>query len=305
MTGLLETVAGLIIEAGVAIEDIYETDFRVDTKDDASPITEADRRAHRIIRDGLAGIDIAGYSGLPFLSEEGIHTSFEERKTWKRYWLVDPLDGTKEFVQRNGEFTVNIALIEDSLPAAGWVYVPVTGVLYIGFPGEGAYRLENARGKYRSSERASDTASPSDSASGPAAVMRSAVRLPDKNNAGSGTLKIVASRSHLNDTTKRYIDTIQQRLGVPAETIQAGSSLKLCRIAEGSADLYPRFGPTMEWDTAAAHAVCRAAGCRVISLETNNEMEYNKADLHNPHFIAAPASRAERYIPSDSSPTQR
>ncbi len=277
MTALIDAAGRIIIEAGLAILQVYDTDFQVDTKEDASPITEADRRAHRIIREGLRNIDIPEYRHLPFLSEEGLHTPYPERKAWKRYWLVDPLDGTKEFVHRNGEFTVNIALIEDGLPAAGWVYVPAADLLYVGTAGEGAYRLENAN----------RTAGRGDM-----------VRLPDtRRQAGRDVLKIVASRSHLNEATRRYIETVQTRLGRQGETVQAGSSLKLCRIAEGSADLYPRFGPTMEWDTAAAHAVCRAAGASVTDVETGKEMRYNKEDLRNHHFIAAPAEEISALLP--------
>ncbi len=279
MTALIDAAGRIIIEAGLAILQVYDTDFQVDTKDDASPITEADRRAHRIIREGLSNIDIPEYRHLPVLSEEGLHTPYPERKAWKRYWLVDPLDGTKEFVHRNGEFTVNIALIEDGLPEAGLVYVPVTDMLYIGTVGEGACRIENAS---RTDRRGG------------------IVRLPDTRRDEKRrreVLTIAASRSHLNEATKQYIETVQPRLGRRVETVRAGSSLKLCRIAEGSADLYPRFGPTMEWDTAAAHAVCRAAGASVTDVETGEEMRYNKEDLRNHHFIAAPAEEISALLP--------
>lgn len=276
-------IHGLIIEAGKAVLAVYETDFAVNTKDDESPITEADRKAHHIIREGLSRIAAAGCSRLPFLSEEGQHTPYPERKKWERYWLVDPLDGTKEFVRQNGEFTVNIALVENGLPAAGWVYVPVSDVLYCGAAGEGAFRLEKAGEKQFQQSFLKQSGG----------IQPAALR---GRTAVSSVLKVVASRSHLNQATKKYIETIQKCLEIPAETVQAGSSLKLCRIAEGSADLYPRFGPTMEWDTAAAHAVCRAAGCSVIDLDTRLEMRYNKEDLRNHHFIAAPASTVSSYL---------
>ncbi len=280
---LHKALRACIVEAGHAILEVYDTNFTVESKTDDSPITEADRRAHAVIKDGLASVDVQGWQDLPFLSEEGVHTPYKARKTWKRFWLVDPLDGTKEFVNRNGEFTVNIALIEDGLPAAGWVYVPVSDVLYWGIVGKGAFKKE---------------------ADGPAVPLRDT--LSGARDAATkheplrpGPLTIVASRSHLNEETKRYIESVQKRTGRNAVTVQAGSSLKLCRIAEGSADLYPRFGPTMEWDTAAAHGVCLAAGCSVLDVSTGREMRYNKEDLHNHHFIAAPAETMHHYFSTD------
>lgn len=257
-----------IVAAGKAILSVYDTDFAVDTKQDETPITEADRRAHDLIQRGLRELQVPGFENLPLLSEEGMHTPYAERKDWDRYWLVDPLDGTKEFVNRNGEFTVNIALIEDRRPAMGFVYVPVTDVFYYGIEGFGAFRVDGAS-THRGTERT-----------------KHAAALPDK-HLPEEPVTIVASRSHLNDETRDFISRLESDLNRKTETIQAGSSLKLCRIAEGSAHLYPRFGPTMEWDTAAAHGVCTAAGCDVIHASTGAEMRYNKENLRNPYFIAA------------------
>lgn len=267
MEMITEAVETCMLEAGKAILEVYGTDFGVDKKGDDSPITEADRRAHDIIRKHLDEIDVEGYAGLPFLSEEGMHTPYGERRHWHRYWLVDPLDGTKEFVGKNGEFTVNIALIEDGLPAAGWVFVPVTGTLYWGIAGSGAFRKSKDGN-----------------------ISRLAT------GAAASKLRIVASRSHLNKATESYIKRVLELLGTEGDIVRAGSSLKLCRIAEGSADLYPRFGPTMEWDTAAAHGVCRAAGSTVIDITTLREMRYNKETLRNNYFLAAPADKAPAYL---------
>lgn len=285
---LCEEVGRCILRAGRAILDIYSTDFNVDEKSDSSPITEADRQAHTIIQEGLKDLSIPGYRNLPFLSEEGAHTPYGERRTWERYWLVDPLDGTKEFVGRNGEFTVNIALIENSSTRAGWVYVPVTDTLYFGDEDEGAFRV------------APDGSADSKTAAGfhenKGFAARAASIPGGTDGRNSEKLRVVASRSHLSEDTKNYIDAVSRRFGKEVETVQAGSSLKLCRIAEGTADLYPRFGPTMEWDTAAAHAVCRAAGCSLIDIETGDEMKYNKENLLNPFFLAAPVDTIPPFI---------
>ncbi len=244
---------------------IYTTDFTVTTKDDASPLTEADTASHRILAEALK-------ESYPVLSEEGAAIPYEERRLLDRYWLIDPLDGTKEFIKKNGEFTVNVALIEAGVPLAGWVYVPVTDTLYMGFAEKGARKLAKA-GRIPFGN-----------------CWEYGVPLPARNAYRPFT--VVASRSHLNQATADYIASVEECRG-RVERISAGSSLKLCLVAEGAADVYPRFAPTMEWDTAAADAVCRAAGALVLDKETGEPLRYNKKDLHNPHFLVISSLRKE------------
>ena len=242
-------------EAGAAILEVYETDFDVEAKDDASPLTEADLRSHRIITRRLA----ERYPDVPLLSEESSEqAAYEVRKRWKQYFLIDPLDGTKEFVKRNGQFTVNIALIEDGRPAAGVVYAPVLDWMYCGAEGGGAFKSEK---------------------DGPLE------RLEPNGPAAPGKLTIVGSRSHPTPEMEAFVEE-QRGRGGEVEFIAMGSSLKLCIIAEGKADVYPRFGPTMEWDTAAADAVVRAAGRRVTKHDSDEPLPYNKENLLNGWFIA-------------------
>lgn len=252
MNELLFLALGAAQRAGQAIIDIYtspETDWQVEHKADDSPLTLADRRAHAIIADAL------GSTGIPLLSEEGIHAPWKERQTWKRLWVVDPLDGTKEFIRRNGQFTVNIALVEDGMPRLGVVHVPSTGCTYYGTAGGGAWRRKPGQ---------RDEALPADR--------------------GDRPFTVVASASHMSPETAAYIETLRdEHPGLALAT--AGSSLKLCRVAEGSADVYPRFAPTMEWDIAAGHAVALAAGRTVTDAHTGQPLHYNKEDLHNPWFI--------------------
>jgi 3'(2'), 5'-bisphosphate nucleotidase len=245
---LLAAVVKLAARAGDAILSVYSEQFEVAHKADQSPLTVADLRAHEIISQGLRALT----PEVPVLSEEASDISFEQRQAWTRYWLVDPLDGTKEFVSRNGEFTVNIALIENHVPVLGVVHVPVTSTTYTGTTSGGAFRQIDGQ-----------TPEP----------LR--VRAP----VGS-PLRIVGSRSHRGDTLDQYLP----KLG-PYELIAVGSSLKFCLVAEGSADFYPRFGPTSEWDTAAAQAVVEAAGGAVVKTD-GEQLRYNtKADLLNPHFL--------------------
>ena len=245
---LLANVVKLAQRAGDAILSVYSEQFEVTHKNDQSPLTVADLRSHEIISQGLRALT----PDLPVLSEEASDISFEQRQTWTRYWLVDPLDGTKEFVSRNGEFTVNIALIDDHVPVLGVVHVPVTSTTYTGAKGIGASKQVDGQKPEPLNVR-SPAADP---------------------------LRIVGSRSHRGDSLDQYLP----KLG-PYELVAVGSSLKFCFVAEGSADFYPRFGPTSEWDTAAAQAVVEAAGGAVI--KTNGErLRYNtKADLLNPHFL--------------------
>lgn len=247
---LLDAVAGIAETAGRTILDVYETDFAVEAKADASPITEADRRAHDVIRAGLAALP----GERPILSEEARAVPWEVRRHWRDYWLVDPLDGTKEFIQRNGQFTVNIALVRTGRPVLGIVHVPVSGVTYGGIVGRGAWR------RTRGGEKQAINVQP----------------------LGDRPVRVVGSRSHRGPDLDGYLE----RLG-PHEMVPMGSSLKFCIVAEGNADVYPRLGPTSEWDTAAAEAVLTAAGGRVVASD-GQPIAYNKGpDLLNPWFIAS------------------
>jgi len=244
----IEPIAALAKEAGAAILEVYGGDFDVENKTDDSPLTEADLQSHRIIASGLADLS----PPLPVISEEGGLPDFDTRRAWTRYWLVDPLDGTKEFVNRNGEFTVNIALIDEGRPVLGVVHVPVTGVTYVGAPELGAQRRD-ADDRRESIHVAARAASP---------------------------VRIVGSRSHRSDGLAEFLAALGD-----TELVPMGSSLKFCVVAEGSADLYPRFGPTSEWDTAAAQAIVEHAGGAVVTLD-GAPMRYNtKDDILNPHFL--------------------
>jgi len=237
-------------QAGEAILHVYNQEFDVEHKEDNSPLTQADIAAHKIIVQGLSSLD----PKLPIVSEESSPPDYSVRSTWPAYWLVDPLDGTREFVKRNGEFAVNIALISGQEPILGVVHAPVTGETWHASEGNGAYKRVHGGASKRIHCRKSDSASP---------------------------LVIAQSRSHPSEALKTFMD----KAG-PHETIAMGSSIKLCFIAEGKADLYPRLGPTSEWDTAAAHAVLREAGGDVTDTQMNT-LRYNSKDsLLNPHFFA-------------------
>lgn len=249
------------IEAGKAILSIYSKEsIHIDYKGDQSPLTIADRTAHRIIEERLI------LSEMPVLSEEGREIPFQEREKWDEFWMVDPLDGTKEFIHRNGEFTVNIAWIKNQHPIAGIIYVPVTAELYVAVQGEGAFKISHPNESISFSE-----------------IKKTGQSLPFLKN--DHIYRIVASRSHCNSQTEEFI-TQKQKIHLQTEVVQAGSSLKLCRVAENSADIYPRFGPTMEWDTAAGHAILKACGKNLVSVTAQTELSYNKPDLLNPFFIA-------------------
>ena len=241
-------VVRLAQRAGDAILSVYSEQFEVTHKTDKSPLTQADLRSHEILSQGLRALT----PNLPVLSEEDSEIAFEQRRQWQRYWLVDPLDGTKEFVSRNGEFTVNVALIEDHVPVLGVVHVPVSGTTYTGQTGVGAFRELSGE----QPEQLHVTT--------PAAT----------------PLRIVGSRSHRGDSLDKLLPKLE-----PYEMVAVGSSLKFCLVAEGSADFYPRFGPTSEWDTAAAQAVVEAAGGKVVTTD-GQRLRYNtKAELLNPHFL--------------------
>jgi len=295
------------LEAGDAILEIYSRDFEVEYKADASPLTEADRTAHNIIVRNLEG------TSFPVLSEESREIPAVERRSWKCFWMVDPLDGTKEFIRKNGEFTVNIALVKNKVPILGIVYVPVAGILYLGVNGysnpwnlTGAWKaargkdfqgLEDLLEKFPGAGRGESGIFQRLEISGP-------LRRPPR---------VAASKSHCNDTTRNFIAEIEEKYG-EIELVSKGSSLKLCMVAEGTADIYPRLAPTMEWDTAAAQAVVEASGGRVVqydpeipapeylndigdwSISANQgahqtsglrELTYNKAELLNPFFVVS------------------
>ena len=252
------------IDAGKAIMDIYNdpaADFGIEQKADNSPLTKADKAAHKIISNLLS------VTPFPILSEEGADIPYKERKKWQTFWLVDPLDGTKEFIKRNGEFTVNIALIEKGVPDAGVIYVPVRRELYFGSLNEGAFKASDIDYEHQPTLE----------------ELRTKARRMPVTPLHQG-LVVVASRSHMTEETRMYIDNLRKQ-GVPVTLISSGSSLKICLVAEGSADIYPRFAPTMEWDTAAGHAIVKAAGCEIYHIDEKTPLRYNKEDLHNPWFI--------------------
>ncbi len=237
-------------EAGAAIMEIYAGDFRVETKSDESPLTCADRASHEVIVRRL----MEHFPEIPVLSEEGLDIDFAERCSWERFWLVDPLDGTKEFIKKNGEFTVNIALIENGRVVFGVVYVPARQTLYWGGAEQPAMSQVGDGEAY-------------------------AIKV--KQSVAEQGLTVVMSRSHPSPELEVYL----QDLSV-ADAVSVGSSLKFCVVAEGKADLYPRLGPTMEWDVAAGHAVVEAAGGQVTTID-GDILKYNKENLLNPYFIVS------------------
>jgi len=250
---LTQTAIKAAIKAGNEILDVYYNfDFGVEIKSDNSPLTIADRRAHNVITA------ILNETEIPVLSEEGKSIPYEERKTWNLFWLVDPLDGTKEFIKRNDEFTVNIALIEGSVPVAGVVYVPVTRELFWG----------NHSGSFKAFVENEG--------------LNNIQRLPSivtKEN-----FVIAGSKSHMNPETEAFIEKLDKK-GKPVEIKSKGSALKICMVAEGVADIYPRLAPTMEWDTAAGHAIVKFTGREIVQFENNRPLVYNKENLLNPWFV--------------------
>ena len=247
---LLDKLLQIADTASEKVMAIYQTDFEVNIKEDDSPITAADIASHHVIVDGLKALT----PDIPILSEESANAPWDERKHWTRFWLVDPIDGTKDFTNRTGEFTVNIALIEKGEPVMGVVTAPALNEAYWGIKGKGAWKRE-ADGSTRKLQ---------------------VVEPPE-------AVRTVASKNHLNQETRDFIEQLGKH-----ELVQAGSSLKFCRIAEGKADIYPRLGPTCEWDTGAAHAVLAAAGGKVNKLD-GTPLLYGKEDVLNPYFVASGA----------------
>lgn len=251
------------IAGGEEIMKIYNSeDFQVEIKDDSSPLTIADTNANNRIMQFLIP------TGIKIISEENKQLAYKDRKDWDVCWIVDPLDGTKEFIKKNGEFTVNIALIKNGLPVLGVIYVPATSILYYA-------DVEQAKGYKTTIKNTRDLSS-------------------DINNSEEiipGTLgknlKVVGSKSHMNDDTLNYIDSLKETYSKSVEIVPMGSSLKFCLVAEGLADVYPRFAPTMEWDTAAGQAICNAVGIQVIDKETNENMRYNRLNLLNNYFLVS------------------
>ena len=245
---LIHSVIKIARQAGAAIMDVYASDFEIYLKDDRSPLTNADMRANTIITEGLEKL----IPDVPILSEEGDNIPFNERSKWESYWLVDPLDGTKEFIKKNDEFTVNIALIENGKPIFGVVYAPALDVLYWGEVGEGAYKK-----------------------SGDSAEVK--INILDELNS---PVLVAGSRSHPSERMNAFMGQFKE-----SQVRPMGSSLKVCLVADGSVHLYPRLGPTMEWDIAAGHAILMGAGGRVETVD-GATLRYGKPDFKNPHFIA-------------------
>ena len=272
MTADLLLAARTAVAAGRKILKIYEAGFSVEEKADGSPLTQADSAAHQVIKAAMAT------TGLPLLSEEGRDIAYEKRKTWTAFWLVDPLDGTKEFVHRRGEFTVNIARVEGGRPVQGVIYLPTAETLYVADGKAGAFRLGG-----ESLAALEETAQTPDTAAAWSALTAAAERLP-LSGAKYRPYTIIGSRSHGTEAVVQFVAE-QRKTHGRIEFISAGSSLKFCRVAEGAADVYPRFGPTMEWDTAAGQAVAEAAGAEVVEAQSGRPLVYNKADLLNPWFI--------------------
>jgi len=265
------------INAGDAILEVYRSaEFEVEVKADKSPLTLADKRSHDIIVNCLAEFDV------PILSEEGKEIPYLERNKWDTYWLIDPLDGTKEFIKKNGEFTVNIALIQDHKPKAGVVFVPDKGILYFALNDIGSFKVESSKVLDLMDDTVSDSISHPSADALNEIVSRSA-KLPVHDSTNK-PFTIIGSRSHATPELEAFVEEKRREHG-EVDFISAGSSLKLCLVAEGRADIYPRTGPTMEWDTAAGQAVVEFSGGKVFKYDTEEPLDYNKENLLNPWFV--------------------
>ncbi|MCL4136488.1 UNVERIFIED_CONTAM: hypothetical protein GTU68_036029 [Idotea baltica] len=247
----IELIVKIAIEAGDAILEIYKQDFEVEYKADESPLTSADKASNEVIVEALK----KAYPSIPILSEENKVLDYSERKNWEYCWVVDPLDGTKEFIKKNGEFTVNIALVHNNYPVLGVIHIPVQEKTFYGIENKGSFVKTD--GDWTKIEK----------------------RQPNKEK-----LLVVASRSHLNEDTSQYVDGLRSHFD-DVEFVSAGSSLKFCLVAEGLADQYPRFAPTMEWDTAAGQIIAEQAGATVVIANTSERVNYNKENLLNPYFL--------------------
>ncbi len=262
MTENLKIALTAALEAGKAILEIYHSgEFDIEIKGDNSPLTKADTASHNVILRHLEKTNI------PVLSEEGKEIPYQERKTWNQLWVVDPIDGTKEFIKRNGEFTVNIALIQDQKTLLGVIFVPASGDLYFSTKDRGAYKVSVDLNTLNMDN-----------------LLERSTKLPvDRKDK---TYTLVASRSHMSPETEAYIQEMKAKYGA-VNLVSKGSSLKLCMVAEGRADCYPRFAPTMEWDTAAGQAICEHAGFKVIDWSTKKPMLYNRKELLNNWFLVS------------------
>jgi 3'(2'), 5'-bisphosphate nucleotidase len=264
---LIEQAITASVHGGKEILKVYEGEIIVEMKDDKSPLTEADKRSNTAIVHYLES------TALPLLSEEGKSIDYTERANWDLFWLVDPLDGTKEFIKRNGEFTVNIALIKNQTPVGGVIYAPVINDLYFSIEGVGAYKLNcaiDALVEMIGNNNFIDS------------LINKSDKLPTAK--GDRMFTVVASRSHMSEETTAFIDQLKSQHG-EINLISKGSSLKLCLVAEGAAEVYPRFAPTMEWDTAAGHAIALGAGLTVRHTDNSAPLVYNKENLLNPWFV--------------------
>jgi 3'(2'), 5'-bisphosphate nucleotidase len=256
----LKIAVNAAIKAGKSTLTFYNNDLEIQLKPDYSPLTLADLESNAIIESELKKTEI------PILSEESQQIEYSERKNWEKYWLVDPLDGTKEFIKKSEEYTVNIALMKNDYPVMGVIYLPAKDILYFGCQNVGAYKLINAANR-KDNELF---------------LEKNWQKLP---LTATNSFTIVASRSHLDENTKAFINSAE-RIYHPITIENYGSSLKFCMIAEGRADVYPRMAPTMEWDIAAGHAIVEAAGCCLVKYPSFKPIDYNKEDLRNPWFIA-------------------
>ncbi len=263
MNRFLETAVKASLEAGKVIMQVYNSAFDVEIKDDKSPLTEADKKANDVINSYLIPTEI------PIISEENKQTDYAVRKTWETCWVVDPVDGTKEFIKRNGEFTVNIALVTNGKPVLGVIYVPAVKTIYFA-------NVENNEA-FKVDLESHDVTVES--------ILKKAKPLQPKIN-NSDRVEVVGSRSHMNQDTLDFVENLKAD-GKEVEIVSKGSSLKFCLVAEGNADVYPRYAPTMEWDTAAGQAICNAVGLQVISKETNKPLAYNKENLLNSYFLVS------------------
>jgi 3'(2'), 5'-bisphosphate nucleotidase len=249
------------IKGGDKILEVYDTDFSVEYKGDDSPLTQADQKANQAI------VEILEPLGIPMISEENKNKTYEERKNWSKCWIIDPLDGTKEFIKKNGEFTVNIALIEDQKPLFGVIYVPVSKEVFVGLVDENiSYKMIYDQNlSFEDNFKKAEKIGPKD----------------------AEDMRVVGSRSHMNADTEQFIEDLKTQQNKPVEIVSKGSSLKFCLVAEGLADVYPRFAPTMEWDTAAGQAICEAVGLKVIDQKTQEPMLYNRENLLNNYFLVS------------------
>lgn len=259
---MLEQIIKTSIHAGAAIMEIYARDFEIEYKDDKSPLTEADKASNEIIVKEL--LENTPY---PVISEEEKEIDYEIRKNYERYWLIDPIDGTKEFIKRNGEFTVNIALIENGIPIMGVVYAPVIEELFFAEKGKGAFKADGINTKAEIE-----------------LVNTRKKELQKEEKKDKKKIRVVASKSHLSPETSEYIEKLKEEYET-VEVVSKGSSLKLCMVADGSADVYPRFAPTMEWDTGAGQAICEIAGYEVVNWPEKTPLRYNRENMLNGWFV--------------------